>query len=169
MVRTEEDISAYIAYHSSISNNLALISGFIFTTIILLLTLLPDPTRPLVQLTLLILSIIFNLVAFQLAGEEALLGYCVKFAPKLPKEYPVKILNLLSPMVWLLLGFVGALMYSVLGLFYLALASAILTISTYLLGYLKATKHLMSWQKWQRVDLHADKSKINLERDTKSE
>jgi hypothetical protein len=44
MPENEDVLSAYIEYHSNISNNLALISGFIFTAMVLLLTLLPDPS-----------------------------------------------------------------------------------------------------------------------------
>ncbi len=98
-MKTEEDLSAYIAYHSNISKNLALISGFIFTAIVLLLNLLPNPSQPLAQLTFFVLLTVFSLIVFQLFGEEELLGYCAKIAPKLPKGYPTRTINFLSPLV----------------------------------------------------------------------
>jgi len=158
LVGTEEDLSAYIAYHSNISNNLALISGFIFTAIVLLLTLLPHPSQPLVQLTFFILLAVFNLIVFQLFGEEALLGYCVKIAPKLPEGHPTRIINVLSPLVWILLGIVVVMMFLVLELVYLALASAVMTAMADLLGYFKIVKPLLRWQQWKRVSLHEDES-----------
>ena len=154
MVEKEGDLTAYIAYHSNVSNNLALISGFIFTSIVLLLTLLPDPSQPVAQLTLFILSAVSSVLVLQLFGEETLLGYCVEYAPKLPKSHPTRLINTLSPLVWVLLGVVIVLTFLVLGLVYLAVASAVLAGITNLFGYFRIMKPLSQWEQWKRVALH---------------
>ncbi|MHA3964956.1 MAG: hypothetical protein AM325_015620 [Candidatus Thorarchaeota archaeon SMTZ1-45] len=158
MVESKEDLSAYIAYHSNLLNNLALISGFIFTAIVLLLTLLPNPSQPLVQLTFFLLLTTFNLVIFLLFGEEELLGYCVTVAPKLPEKYPTRAFNALSSFVWFLLELVVVIMFLVLELVYLALASAAMIAIMYFAGYFKIAKPMLRRVQWKRVSLHQDES-----------
>ncbi len=133
-------------------------SGFIFTSIVLLLTLLPDPSQPLAQLTLFVLSTISSFIVLQIYSEEVLLGYCVKIAPKFPNDYPIRALNMLSALVWILFGAAIVLMFLVLGLIFLALATTITYAMMSLLGYFKLGKLLLRAQRWKRVDLYEDTS-----------
>jgi amino acid permease len=69
------------------SNLFSLFMGFTFTAIVVLLTWVGDPSQIRIQTVLFFLVLLFHVLGFLLFVEEALLAYCVRTAPQLPKNY----------------------------------------------------------------------------------
>ena len=123
------DYSSYISYHMMGSNTYSLFMGFTFTSMVVFLTWLPDPTQLRVQVVLFALDLLFHILGYLLFLEEAVLAYCVRFAPKLPEKYKGNIVTRLSNFVWYMLGGITVLMFVVWDLPILAVASAVVGIS----------------------------------------
>ncbi len=121
--------SAYISYHTMASNTFSLFMGFTFTSMVVFLTWIPDPTELRLQSVLFSLALLFHVLGYLLYIEEATLAYCVRLAPKLPEGYRGSIVTRLSNFVWYMLGGVNVLMFLVWGLPVLAVASAIVGFS----------------------------------------
>ena len=122
------DYSAYIAYHTMGSNIFSLFMGFTFTSIVVFLTWIPNPSELKIQVILFALSLLFNVLGYLLFIEEATLAYCVRFAPKLPEGYKGSHVARLSSLAWYMFGGINLLMFLVWDLPYLALASAIVAV-----------------------------------------
>jgi hypothetical protein len=123
------DYSAYISYHIMGSNTFSLFMGFTFTSIVVFLTWLPDPSELRIQIVLFSLALLFHVLGYLLFIEEATLAYCVRLAPKLPDGYRGKIVTRLSNFAWYMFGGIIVLMFLVWGLPVLALASAVVGFS----------------------------------------
>jgi hypothetical protein len=123
------DYSAYISYHVMGSNTFSLFMGFTFTSMVVFLTWLPNPTELRVQIVLFSLMLLFHTLGYLLFIEEATLAYCVKLAPKLPPGYRGSMVARLSNLVWYMLGGIIVLMFIVWNLPILALVSAVVGIS----------------------------------------
>lgn len=129
MSNTETDYSAYISYHLMASNLFSLIMGFTFTAIVVLLTWVVDPSQIRIQTVLFFLVLLFHVLGFLLFDEEALLAYCVRTAPQLPRNYRGGwLVHRLSNFVWYMLAGIIVLMFAVWNLFYLALLAAVVGI-----------------------------------------
>lgn len=104
--------------------------GFTFTAMVVFLTWLPDPTEFRIQIVLFSLSFLFHILGYLLFIEEAVLAYCVRFAPKLPDRYSGSMVTRLSNFAWYMLSGITVLMFAVWNLPILAVASAVVGIST---------------------------------------
>ena len=135
MSNQEKDYSAYISYHLMASNLFSLFMGFTFTSIVVLLTWVVDPGQIRIQTVLFFLVLLFHVLGFLLFAEEALLAYCVRTAPLLPKNYRGGwLVHQLSNFVWYMLAGIIVLMFAVWNLIYLAVLAAVVGISLILLA-----------------------------------
>lgn len=96
---------------------------------VVFLTWLPDPTELRVQTVLFSLSFLFHILGYLLFIEEAVVAYCVRFAPKLPDGYSGSMVTRLSNFAWYMLSGITVLMFAVWNLPILAVASAVVGIS----------------------------------------
>ena len=124
MSEDEPNYAAYISYHTMASNTYSLFMGFTFTSIVVLLTWLPDPTQLRIQVVLFSLALVFHILGFLLFVVEAVLAYCVRIAPTLPKGYRGRLITRLSDFVWYALTGITVLMFVIWNLVFLAIASA---------------------------------------------
>jgi len=134
MPSTEDDYSTYLAYNTWVYQIVALFSGFTFTAITILLTLLPDPSQIHSQVILFFLASIFDLFQFDLFYGVYYLGYCVRKAP--PEARGRRTLMLLMLLSFSLWGLAIVLMFFLWNLMYLALASGTLYASFTILAYI---------------------------------
>jgi hypothetical protein len=81
----EGNLSAYMTSHSIVSRNYSLFAGFTFTAITILISRVPDPSAWQSQVMLFFLAALFYLLISSLYDNQQLIGYCVKYAPKLPQ------------------------------------------------------------------------------------
>ena len=149
----ESKLSAYIAYHSVLSNHNSLFAGFTFTAITILITFLPDPSTWQSQAMLFFLATLFYELLSNLFENEALLSYCVKFAPKLPKSIHGGIswryyLNrlMLGSSLWLL--------FLLWNLLYLALATGIMFLLFVIVSYRSGRRFGRDRKPFQRINLY---------------
>jgi hypothetical protein len=125
--------------------------GFSFTATVVLLTLLPNPSEIMLQVILFVLAVVYQILGFLLFHIEAVLAYCVRTAPQLPKEYRGGILIHLSNLTWYMLTGITVLMFFVWNLTYLAAATAIVGAS-FIIWARTTTKPLYEavGKKWTR-------------------
>jgi hypothetical protein len=150
MSSTDADYSAYISYHAMASNTFSLFMGFTFTAIVLLLTRIPDPSQIRIQTVLFFLVLLFQVLGYLLFEEEAVIAYCVKIAPQLPRDYRAGIVHHFSNFVWYMLTGIIALMFIVWDLVYLAIFAAIIGISFIILARVVSTPLYKKVEKWIR-------------------
>ncbi|HKZ94192.1 MAG TPA: hypothetical protein VJ249_06410 [Candidatus Bathyarchaeia archaeon] len=154
MSAEETKLSAYVAFHSVISRNLSLFAGFTFTAITILITRFPDPSTWQSQTMLFFLAALFYTLLYGLYDNEALLSYCVVFAPKLPQRYskggtgPVYIFS------WLMLGSSLWLLFLLCNLLYLALATGIMFTLFVIMAYRMSRILNRTRKPYQRINLH---------------
>ncbi len=121
MSHFEDDYSDYIAHMSNINRNYGTLAGVAFTSLTLLITLLPDPSQMFAQVTMFFVMFVCLFLDF-LAGWGATdLVYLCRKTPPLTKQ--LKIFNYLSLSGYSLLGFIPGLMFLVVNLMYLTLVS----------------------------------------------
>jgi hypothetical protein len=124
MSTKDEDYSSYLAYESVALQVLALLCGFTFTAITLLITLLPNPSSFQSQFTLFFLAFMFYLFQFMLFYGIFYLSYCVKAVPpEAEGRRAVMWLWFLSFSLW---GIAIVLMFLLWNLTYLASVSGIM-------------------------------------------
>jgi len=123
----EEDYSSWLAFESLVVQVEALLCGFTFTAITLLVTLLPDPSGFLSQVTLCFLAFIFYLFEFLLFYALYYLSYCVKTVPPEWKKRRERRF-LIGPFLlsFTSFGIAIVLMFLLWNLTYLALASGLM-------------------------------------------
>ncbi len=124
MSANEKDYSSYLAYESMAVQVLALLCGFTFTSITVLLTLLPDPKQVLSQVTLFFLAFMFDLMLFMLSFAMFYLAFCVKAVP--PEAKGRRSMMWLWFLIFSLWGISIVLMFLLWNLIYLALTSGIM-------------------------------------------
>jgi len=124
----EEDYSSWLAAESLVVHVEALLCGFTFTAITLLVTRLPDPSQILPQVTLFFLAFIFYLFEFLVFYALYYLSYCVKAVPKEWKQRKRerRILTWLWLLCFTSFGIAIVLMFLLWSLTYLALASGLM-------------------------------------------
>jgi hypothetical protein len=121
MSNVEDDYSDYIAYMSNINRNYGTMAGVAFTTLTLLITLLPDPSQMFAQVTLFFVMFVCVLLDFIAGWGATDLVYLCRKVPPVTKQ--LKIFNYLSLSGYSLLGLIFGLMFLVKNLMYLALVS----------------------------------------------
>jgi len=143
MSNVEDDYSDYITYMSGVNRGFSLLAGFAFTTLTLLITLLPDPSQMFAQVTLFFVMFVCDFLVFMTAwGSISLIFPCRK-VPPLTKQ--LRIFNYLTLSGISLFGVIPALMFLVTKLMYLALASvfvwAVFMIASYFVGWKPLTTY----------------------------
>jgi hypothetical protein len=134
----DSDFSAYIAYHAMGTSSYSLFMGFTFTSMVVLLTWIPNPSELKVQIVLFALALLFHVLGYLLFIEEAVIAYSVRVAPKLPEGYKGETIRYLSDFVWYTLTGITFLMFFVWDLHYLALATIVVGVSCIVSATLKA-------------------------------
>lgn len=133
-----EDYSDWIQYMSNVTHALSVFSGFTFTSITILLTLLPDPSQISSQVTLFLLSILLDFFLLFMGWQTMLLVYYCKNVPPLTTRLR------LSSRLWFssfgLLCMAVTTMFLLWNLTYLALASAIAFVLVMIIFYRFALK-----------------------------
>ena len=135
---TDEDYSNWFQYMSNVTHATSLFSGFTFTSITILLSLLPDPSQISSQLMLFFLSTLLDFFLFFLGWQTVLLVYYCKNAPPLTRR-----LRLTSRLWFLSFGLLCmavTIMFLLWNLTYLALASGITLVLIILIFYRLAWK-----------------------------
>jgi len=146
-VSINEDYSNWIQYMSNVTHALSLFSGFTFTSITILLTLLPDPSQISSQITLFLLSILLDFFLFLMGWQTVLVIYYCKNIPPLTTRLH------LSSRLWFLsfglLCMAVTTMFLLWNLTYLALASGIALVLVTIIFYRFAWKPYMKFRKIQ--------------------
>lgn len=118
------DHSTFITARSISAQKFSLFSGFTFVAVVLLLTLLPNPSQAMVQATLFVLTAFLYLCLLNLFTEESVIHYCVRYAPPIPRSLIKRANNMIS-LTWILLPIILVLMFLSRNLTYLALATGL--------------------------------------------
>ena len=121
MSNVEDDYSDYIHYMANLTHGYSVLGGFVFTTLTLLITLLPDPSQMFAQVTLFIVMFLCELMVFVVGWGAFDLIYLCRKVPPLTKQ--LKISNYLDWSAYSLFGLIPVLMFLVKNLMYLALVS----------------------------------------------
>jgi hypothetical protein len=146
-VSVDKDYSDWIQYMSNVTNALTLFSGFTFTSITILLTLLPDPSRISSQITLFLLSALLDFFLFFMGWQTLLLIYYCRNIPPL-----VARLRLSSRLWFSSFGFLCmavVVMFLLWDLTYLALASGLTLGLAFSLFYVFGWKPYIKFRKRQ--------------------
>ena len=117
----EDDYSDYITHMSNGTRWFSLLAGFAFTTLTLLITLLPDPSQIVAQFTLFFVMFVCDFLLFITAWASFNLVYLCRKVPPLTRE--LRIFNYLSWSGICLFGVIPVLMFLVVKLVHLALVS----------------------------------------------
>ena len=149
----EGKLAAYMTNLSVISRNFSLFAGFTFTAITILITRLSDPSTWQSQVMLFFLSALFYLLYSSLFDNQQLIGYCVKHAPKLPKDI-LKSADRRAWFIWLMLGSSLWLLFLLWNLLYLALATGIVFALFVITSYRKMNRLFKGFEDYQRISLH---------------
>ena len=145
MTTNEKDYSDYIKYLSNAVSVFSFSAGFTLTTITLLITLLPDPSRIMSQLTLFFLVVLFDLLIFFLGYNVILVIYFCRNVP--PSTKRLATITTLGTTV-LQLGSIGiVLMFLLCDLIYLALASGVVWALVVTATYIFTVKPLKEYRK----------------------
>jgi len=141
----EKDYSDYIKYLSNAVSVFSFFAGFTLTTITLLITLLPDPSSIMSQLTFLFLAVLFDLLIFSMGFIVNLVIYFCRNVPPLTKR-----LATITTLVVTVTQFGGigiVLMFLLCDLIYLALASGVVYASVVIATYIFTVKPLKEYRK----------------------
>ena len=135
MSNNEKDYSAYIAYQSSGMQVYSLFVVFTFTSITLLLTLLPDPKQMLSQVILFFLTVLFDIFLYLTFTGFNNLSRCAYHVPPIDeKERRTAVITnfmyLFSLVLW---GAALVLMFLLWNMTYLALAAGVVYVCVFCL------------------------------------
>jgi len=119
----EKDYSDYIKHMSSFNSEYTVLAGFTFTTITLLITLLPDPSNSMAQLTFFFLAILYNLLMSLVSWNTVNNVYFCRNVPPLTKR--LKVFNWLTFLCYNLSGIPIILVFLLSDLIYLTIASGV--------------------------------------------
>jgi len=136
--------SDYFDHNRTIVGVLSLFSGFLFTSITILLNQLPNKNNLLPQTTILFLTILFDMALFVLLDNlEMGFHYIKKIPPMTLKVRPF--FNLL--VIFYLFGAATVLMFLLFGLNYLALVSGLIWVFVIILSLLTTVKRFVQQAK----------------------
>jgi len=123
-VSNENHYDDLLTQLSGLTTELSLFCGFTFTTIILLVTNLPDPSIFLVQISLLFLTVLLNLFIFLLGWVMTMRTVFCRYLP-FKSIKGSKIFNPLLFFTYCLWGVAVVLIFFLFNLIYLVLVSSI--------------------------------------------
>jgi hypothetical protein len=142
---------SYFEHNKTIVHILSLFSGFLFTSITLLLTLLPNLDEIAPQATLLFLTIIFDLSLFVLIDNLEMPFHYIKTIPMLTlKIRPFFYLMI----IFYLFGAAIVMMFNLFNLIPLAIISGVLWLVIVVISILTTSKRFYTQAKkrrWNRV------------------
>lgn len=125
MAKNEDSYSAYFDHNRTIVGVLSLFSGFLFTSITILLTSLQNKEEILAQATILFLTLVFYMSLYVLLDNLEMGFHYIKNIPLLT----LKVRPFFSLLViFYLFGTATVMMFLLFGLFYLSLVSGVIWI-----------------------------------------
>lgn len=137
MAKDEESYSAYFDHNRTIVGVLSLFSGFLFTSITILLNFLQNRKELLTQATILFLTLLFYISLYVLLDNlEMAFHYIKEIPPMTLKVRPF--FNLL--VIFYLFGAATVLMLLLFDLFYLSLVSGVTWVIIVILSLLTTVK-----------------------------
>lgn len=137
MAKDEESYSAYFDHNRTIVGVLSLFSGFLFTSITILLNFLQNRKELLTQATILFLTLLFYISLYVLLDNlEMAFHYIKEIPPMTLKVRPF--FNLL--VIFYLFGAATILMLLLFDLFYLSLVSGVTWVIIVILSLLTTVK-----------------------------
>lgn len=146
-VSIDKDYSDWIQYMSNVANTLSLFSGFTFTSITILLTLLPDPRQISSQITLFLLSALLDFFLFLMGWQTIFVIYHCRSVPPLTRGMAI------ASRLWFssfgLLCIAVTIMFLLWNLTYLAFASGLALVLVLILFYTFAWKPYIKFRKVQ--------------------
>jgi len=155
----EKDYSDYIQYMSSFNSVSSVFAGFIFTILTLLLTLLPDPSSIMAQITFFFLAVLFDLLVFLIAWNLINTVYFCREVPPLTKR--LAIFNWVAMLGFDLTGIAVILVFLLSTLIYLALASTVVWTIVIIANFIFVWKPLREFRKTRAsiLERNAEKGK----------
>ena len=139
MTENKEQYPAYMEFLSNSSQIWSLFCGFTFATIAILITLLPDPSHMMSQVTLFSMAVLFIIFVFLIFFNFTASTSLYRISPKpqrIVSKAAVRVYNLLASLGWGLLSIQPILMFLLWNLVYLASATGIVYALMTILGYL---------------------------------
>jgi len=137
MANDKNPYSDYFDHNRAIVGVLSLFSGFLFTSITILLNQLQNKTEMLPQATILFLTIVFYIALYVLLDNlEMAFHYIKEIPPMTLKVRPF--FNLL--VIFYLFGAATVLMFLLFDLFYLSLVSGVIWVIIVILSLLTTVK-----------------------------
>ena len=134
MSTSKEDYSDYINHLSNMGNMYSFLSGFMFTSITVLIALLPDPSNIRVQLVLLFMAVMLDIFMFYMGNfYQRVLYFCRKVPASSGRKSVFNVLSDLSVLFGL--GVSTVLLFLLFNLIYLALAQLIAWMLTSVAAY----------------------------------
>lgn len=137
MPKNEEPYSPYFEHNKTIAHVLSLFSGFIFTSITLLLTRLNNTEDTLAQATLLFLTVLFYVSLFVLIDNLEMPFHYIKNIP--PMTLKVRPFFFLL-VIFYLFGASTVMMFLFYHLFYLSLISGLIWLAIVFLSILSTAR-----------------------------
>ncbi len=135
----------FILHLGSLGSIYALICGFTFTAITLLITTFPNATETRVQLVLLFLTVIFDVFVFLITWNNTEeIQYC-SFVPPINRR--MRILTALTTIGLVLWGFSVPAMFLLWNLNLLAIVAALIWIFGIIASYFTVYKNLQEYYK----------------------
>lgn len=144
MADNKNPYSDYFDHNRTIVGVLSLFSGFLFTSITILLNQLQNKNEMLPQATLLFLTILFYIALYVLLDNLEMGFHYIKDIP--PMTMKVRpFFNLL--VIFYLFGAATVLMFLLFGLFYLSLLSGVIWVFVILLSFLTTVRRFVQQAK----------------------
>ncbi len=140
-----ENTSDFMGHLTNLGSVYALICGFTFATIPLLIASLPNPTETRVQLVLLFLTIIFDVFVFLIAWNNTEeIQYC-NFVPPITRS--IRVLSALTTVGLVLWGFSVPAMFLLWDLNLLAIVATLIWIFGIIMNYFTVYKNIQKYYK----------------------
>ena len=135
----------FVRHLANLGSIYALICGFTFTTITLLITRFPNPTETRIQLVLLFLTVIFDVFVYLITWNNTEgIQYC-SFVPPITRR--MRIFNALTTIGLVLWGFSVPAMFLLWDLNLLATVAALIWIFGIITSYFTVYKNLQEYYK----------------------
>ena len=139
------DTHDFIHHLANLGSIYALICGFTFTAITLLITMFPNPAETRSQLVLLFLTVIFDVFVFLITWNNTEeIQYC-SFVP--PINRSMRILSTLTTIGLVLWGFSVPAMFLLWNLNLLAIVTTLIWIFGIMLSYFTVYKNIQEYYK----------------------
>jgi hypothetical protein len=133
----------FVSHMANLGSIYALICGFTFTIITLLITAFPNPTETRIQLVLLFLTVIFDIFVYLITWNNTEeIQYC-SFVPSITKR--MRIFNALTAVGLVLWGFSVPAMFLLWDLNLLAIVATLIWIFGIVASYFTVYKNIQKY------------------------